>query len=155
MQLWIDADACPVVDIAIRTALKHNVLVTLVCDDVLAQRDYQNVRLRKVLDPFILCIPLIFLWMDAAKNAKRHSDHLLQESVYKKYDSAFFSICLSGYGEFIQTAAKKYAVIDTFRRIPIHTSPRGWCSAQRIPNLHDCRGQSYLNSQVPSASRDG
>lgn len=33
MQLWIDADACPVVDIAIRTALKHNVLVTLVCDD--------------------------------------------------------------------------------------------------------------------------
>lgn len=33
MQLWIDADACPVVDIAIRTALKHNVPVTLVCDD--------------------------------------------------------------------------------------------------------------------------
>ena len=31
--LWIDADACPVVDIAIRTALRHNVKVTLVCDD--------------------------------------------------------------------------------------------------------------------------
>lgn len=33
MQLWIDADACPVVDIAIRTAGKHGVEVTLVCDD--------------------------------------------------------------------------------------------------------------------------
>ena len=33
MQLWIDADACPVVDIAIRTAVKHGIEVTLVCDD--------------------------------------------------------------------------------------------------------------------------
>jgi len=32
-RLWIDADACPVVDIAIRTAVKHGVKVTLVCDD--------------------------------------------------------------------------------------------------------------------------
>ena len=33
MQLWIDADACPVVDIAIRVAQRHRVDVTLVCDD--------------------------------------------------------------------------------------------------------------------------
>lgn len=33
MQLWIDADACPVVDIAIRTAAKHGIEVVLVCDD--------------------------------------------------------------------------------------------------------------------------
>lgn len=33
MQLWIDADACPVVDIAIRVACRHQVEVTLVCDD--------------------------------------------------------------------------------------------------------------------------
>lgn len=33
MHLWIDADACPVVDIAIRTAKRHGVEVTLVCDD--------------------------------------------------------------------------------------------------------------------------
>lgn len=33
MHLWIDADACPVVDIAIRIAGKHGVDVTLVCDD--------------------------------------------------------------------------------------------------------------------------
>lgn len=33
MRLLIDADACPVVDIAIRTAKKHGVPVTLVCDD--------------------------------------------------------------------------------------------------------------------------
>ena len=33
MQLWIDADACPVVDIAIRVAGRHQVEVTLVCDD--------------------------------------------------------------------------------------------------------------------------
>ncbi len=33
MQLWIDADACPVVDIAIRIAKRHQVDVTLVCDD--------------------------------------------------------------------------------------------------------------------------
>lgn len=33
MQLWIDADACPVVDIAIRVAGKHGVEVVLVCDD--------------------------------------------------------------------------------------------------------------------------
>ena len=33
MHLWIDADACPVVDIAIRVAQKHQVKVTLVCDD--------------------------------------------------------------------------------------------------------------------------
>ena len=33
MQLWIDADACPVVNIAIRVAGKHQVPVTLVCDD--------------------------------------------------------------------------------------------------------------------------
>ena len=32
-QLWIDADACPVVDLAIRTAQAHGVPVTLVCDD--------------------------------------------------------------------------------------------------------------------------
>lgn len=32
-KLWIDADACPVVDIAIRTAMKHHMEVTLVCDD--------------------------------------------------------------------------------------------------------------------------
>ena len=32
-ELWIDADACPVVDAAIRTALAHQVPVTLVCDD--------------------------------------------------------------------------------------------------------------------------
>ena len=33
MRLWIDADACPVVDLAIRTAKRHGVEVTLVCDD--------------------------------------------------------------------------------------------------------------------------
>lgn len=33
MQLWIDADACPVVNIAIRVAARHGVEVTLVCDD--------------------------------------------------------------------------------------------------------------------------
>ena len=33
MQLWIDADACPVVDIAIRVAAKHGIEVVLVCDD--------------------------------------------------------------------------------------------------------------------------
>ena len=32
-QLWIDADACPVVEIAVRIACKHQVPVTLVCDD--------------------------------------------------------------------------------------------------------------------------
>ena len=26
--------------------------------------------------------------------------------------------------------------------------PRGWCSAQRIHNLNDCRGQSYLDSEA-------
>ena len=31
--LWIDADACPVVDIAVRIARAHGVAVTLVCDD--------------------------------------------------------------------------------------------------------------------------
>ena len=33
MQLWIDADACPVVDLAIRVARRCRVEVTLVCDD--------------------------------------------------------------------------------------------------------------------------
>lgn len=33
MKLWIDADACPVVNEAIRTAQKCGVKVTLVCDD--------------------------------------------------------------------------------------------------------------------------
>ena len=33
MQLWIDADACPVVEEAIRVAQRHGVAVTLVCDD--------------------------------------------------------------------------------------------------------------------------
>ncbi|MBQ7867303.1 MAG: YaiI/YqxD family protein [Clostridia bacterium] len=33
MRLWIDADACPVVELAIRTAKRHGVEVTLVCDD--------------------------------------------------------------------------------------------------------------------------
>ena len=33
MQLWIDADACPVVDLAIAIAARHQVAVTLVCDD--------------------------------------------------------------------------------------------------------------------------
>ncbi len=33
MRLLIDADACPVVDVAIRTARSHGVEVTLVCDD--------------------------------------------------------------------------------------------------------------------------
>ena len=33
MQLWIDADACPVVDLAIRTAARHGMQVMLVCDD--------------------------------------------------------------------------------------------------------------------------
>lgn len=33
MHLWIDADACPVVDLAIRTAGRHQVPVTFVCDD--------------------------------------------------------------------------------------------------------------------------
>jgi len=33
MELWIDADACPVVDIAIRVAQTYHVTVTLVCDD--------------------------------------------------------------------------------------------------------------------------
>lgn len=33
MQLWIDADACPVVNLAIRIAGERNVPVTLVCDD--------------------------------------------------------------------------------------------------------------------------
>lgn len=33
MHLWIDADACPVVDLAICTASRHQVPVTLVCDD--------------------------------------------------------------------------------------------------------------------------
>ena len=33
MQLWIDADACPVVTIAVAAAARHGVSVTLVCDD--------------------------------------------------------------------------------------------------------------------------
>ena len=33
MHLWIDADACPVVDLAIAIAARHQVAVTLVCDD--------------------------------------------------------------------------------------------------------------------------
>ena len=33
MHLWIDADACPVVDLAIRTAKKFGLETTLVCDD--------------------------------------------------------------------------------------------------------------------------
>ena len=33
MQLWIDADACPVVNLAISVAERHHVPVTLVCDD--------------------------------------------------------------------------------------------------------------------------
>lgn len=33
MKLWIDADACPVVNEAISVALAHGVEVTLVCDD--------------------------------------------------------------------------------------------------------------------------
>lgn len=33
MQLWIDVDACPVVDEAIRIAGKRGIQVTLVCDD--------------------------------------------------------------------------------------------------------------------------
>jgi len=33
MHLWIDADACPVVSEAIRTAHAYGVKVTLVCDD--------------------------------------------------------------------------------------------------------------------------
>lgn len=33
MLLWIDADACPVVENAIRVAKRHQVEVTLVCDD--------------------------------------------------------------------------------------------------------------------------
>lgn len=33
MHLWIDADACPVVELAIRMAGRHRVPVTLVCDD--------------------------------------------------------------------------------------------------------------------------
>ena len=33
MQLWIDADACPVVNLAISVAAKHGIPVTLVCDD--------------------------------------------------------------------------------------------------------------------------
>ena len=43
-------------------------------------------------------------------------------------------------------------VIGPYKGSAPYTFPRGWCSAQRIPNLHDCRGQSYLNSQVPSVS---
>lgn len=33
MKLWIDADACPVVNEAIAVAQRHGVEVTLVCDD--------------------------------------------------------------------------------------------------------------------------
>ena len=33
MKLWIDADACPVVDLAIDIASRAGVPVTLVCDD--------------------------------------------------------------------------------------------------------------------------
>ena len=33
MRLWIDADACPVVEIAIRVARKYGTDVMLVCDD--------------------------------------------------------------------------------------------------------------------------
>ena len=33
MQLWIDADACPVVNLAIRIAGERKIPVTLVCDD--------------------------------------------------------------------------------------------------------------------------
>ena len=33
MQLWIDADACPVVNLAISVAARHGIPVTLVCDD--------------------------------------------------------------------------------------------------------------------------
>ena len=40
MRLWIDADACPVVEIAIRVAQRHGTEVTLVCDDAhLMQRE--------------------------------------------------------------------------------------------------------------------
>ena len=33
MRLWIDADACPVVNLAIRVAQRHGIEITLVCDD--------------------------------------------------------------------------------------------------------------------------
>ena len=33
MKLWIDADACPVVNEAIVVARNHHIEVTLVCDD--------------------------------------------------------------------------------------------------------------------------
>ena len=33
MRLWIDADACPVVNLAIRVAQRHEIEITLVCDD--------------------------------------------------------------------------------------------------------------------------
>lgn len=40
MKLWIDADACPVVNNAILIAGKHGIAVTLVCDDAhFMQRD--------------------------------------------------------------------------------------------------------------------
>ena len=32
MQVWIDADGCPVTDIAIRLAVSHNLPCTLLCD---------------------------------------------------------------------------------------------------------------------------
>ena len=32
MRIFIDADGCPVVDIAVRTAVKHGIVCTIICD---------------------------------------------------------------------------------------------------------------------------
>lgn len=64
MKLWIDADACPVVDLAIDIASRAGVPVTLVCDDahvmnrpgadtitVLRSADSADLRLVNLLGP--------------------------------------------------------------------------------------------------------
>ena len=52
MHLWIDADACPVVDIAIRIAGKYQVPVTLVCDDAhyMQREDAQTITVARGAD---------------------------------------------------------------------------------------------------------
>lgn len=52
MRLWIDADACPVTDIAIRLAKQRGVPVTLVCDDAhqMARGDAETLTVIKGAD---------------------------------------------------------------------------------------------------------
>ena len=57
-------------------------------------------------------------------------------------------VAISRYNDAVSNAGtskactKIYFCLQHFRQ---PTSYREWCSAQRIHNIHDCRGQSYLS----------